>query len=323
LSGPIPPELGNLANLQQLGLGSNQFNEPIPPELGNLTNLQFLYLNNGRLSGSIPLELGNLTNLQVLFLSNNNQLTGAIPLGFTSLTALERFVFGFTDLCEPSDPAFQRWMDAIEVVQSTNVLCDDGTAPECGPITVAKNDDGQLTTVRSFARDPESGIQRADFIRLDNLRGFLNDAGPYSEDEVQTFDPATTPRVDIRGERIRFDAGGAIIVRVTNGEGLSADCDPVVETLVAEAPEAFALEASYPNPFHGTTTIPFSVAEPAYVRLAVYDLLGREVARLVDREMAPGTYEVQWSAPKLASGTYFYRIEAGSFQATRRLSLVK
>ena len=64
LSGAIPPELGNLANLQNLDLGSNQLSGAIPPELGNLANLQSLNLNDNQLSGAIPPELGNLTNLE-------------------------------------------------------------------------------------------------------------------------------------------------------------------------------------------------------------------------------------------------------------------
>jgi len=137
------------------------------------------------------------------------------------------------------------------------------------------------------------------------------------------FDPGFVDHLYIRGERIRFDAGGAIVVRVTNGAGQFSDCDPVNTSLVAEAPETFGLGQSYPNPFRTATTIPFRIAEPGHVTLSVYDVLGREVARLIDREMAAGAYEVQWSAPQLASGTYFYRVEAGDFRATRRVSIVR
>ena len=78
VSGPIPPELGNLASLQSLHLGGNLLSGPIPPELGNLANLQSLDLVYNRLSGPIPPELGNLANLQSLDLVHN-QLSGPIP----------------------------------------------------------------------------------------------------------------------------------------------------------------------------------------------------------------------------------------------------
>ena len=78
LSGALPPELGDLANLRELGLESNQLNGEIPPELGNLANLTELNLRINQLSGEIPPELGNLANLTGLYLGFN-QLSGEIP----------------------------------------------------------------------------------------------------------------------------------------------------------------------------------------------------------------------------------------------------
>ena len=87
LSGSIPPELGNLAILHWLSLSYNQLSGSIPPELGNLDNLDYLYLYNNRLSGSIPSELGNLDNLVSLAL-HNNQLSGSIPSELGNLANL-------------------------------------------------------------------------------------------------------------------------------------------------------------------------------------------------------------------------------------------
>ena len=78
LSGEIPAEVGNLTNLEWLGLGRNQLSGEIPGELGRLTNLEELFLSENRLSGEIPGELGSLVNLEELFLSEN-QLSGEIP----------------------------------------------------------------------------------------------------------------------------------------------------------------------------------------------------------------------------------------------------
>ncbi len=89
LSGPIPPELGALVNLQTLNLDSNSLTGSIPPELGNMSRLRNLWLSRNNLDGSIPPELGNLTNLGGLFLFNNN-LNGSIP---PELGKLSRLVF--------------------------------------------------------------------------------------------------------------------------------------------------------------------------------------------------------------------------------------
>ncbi len=87
LSGSIPPELGNLTNLQVLGLPLNQLSGSIPPELGRLTNVTFFALFSNQLTGSIPPALGNLTNVQYLSLAGN-QLRGNIPPELGNLTNL-------------------------------------------------------------------------------------------------------------------------------------------------------------------------------------------------------------------------------------------
>jgi hypothetical protein len=88
-------------------------------------------------------------------------------------------------------------------------------------------------------------------------------------------------------------------------------------------PREFRLEQNYPNPFNPSTNIQFSIAEGGRVTLRVYDLLGREVKKLVDDEFNPGVYTVTFDAAGLSSGMYIYRIEAGSFIQTKRLVLLK
>ena len=97
LTGSIPPELGNLANLTYLDLGDNQLTGSIPSELGNLANLQALYLDNNQLTGSIPPELGNLANLQALYLYYN-QLTGSIPPELGNLVNLGTLYLSYNQL---------------------------------------------------------------------------------------------------------------------------------------------------------------------------------------------------------------------------------
>ena len=107
---------------------------------------------------------------------------------------------------------------------------------------------------------------------------------------------------------------------------------PVAPTDVADIgiPQEFRLEQNYPNPFNGETVIRYAVAaagahggDATNVRLAVYDMLGREVAVLVDEKKAPGVYAVTWNAGRLATGAYVYQLNAGRSVRTRKLVMLK
>jgi|GEM_PF-3111276 len=85
----------------------------------------------------------------------------------------------------------------------------------------------------------------------------------------------------------------------------------------------FSLEQNYPNPFNPTTSIKFSLAERSNVVLKVYDVLGKEVATLVNGERAEGVHEITFDASDLSSGLYIYTINAGGFTATKKMMLLK
>jgi hypothetical protein len=88
-------------------------------------------------------------------------------------------------------------------------------------------------------------------------------------------------------------------------------------------PRAYAFEPSYPNPFRASTTFRFALPERASVKLLVYDLGGRLVARLVDETRDAGIHEIPWATEGLASGAYFVRLSAGAFHETRRVVLLR
>ena len=114
VSGPIPPELGNLANLEHLYLHENDLTGPIPTELGRLTDLESLSLESNDLSGPIPPELGELASLTWLSLRSND-LTGPIPRSLLDLARLTRFYFrGHEGLCAPGVAGFADWLGAME-----------------------------------------------------------------------------------------------------------------------------------------------------------------------------------------------------------------
>ncbi len=92
---------------------------------------------------------------------------------------------------------------------------------------------------------------------------------------------------------------------------------------IASHASSYSLEQNYPNPFNPATTIEFSISKLSIVNLKIYDLLGREGETLVNGEMTAGMHAVQFDATRLASGIYFYRLQAGSYTATKKLVLVK
>ena len=92
------------------------------------------------------------------------------------------------------------------------------------------------------------------------------------------------------------------------------------ETIV---PVEYKLYQNYPNPFNPVTTIKYDIVKAQDVKLAVYDILGREVVTLVNAQQQPGSYEVNWDASGFASGIYFYTLTSGDFTSTRKLILLK
>jgi len=106
-------------------------------------------------------------------------------------------------------------------------------------------------------------------------------------------------------------------------------CFPIgIQNISSEVPKSFALYQNYPNPFNPNTKIKFSLPNPSKggaleTRLVVYDALGRVVATLVDQQMQPGSYEVEWDAGNYPSGVYFYKLESGSFSESKKLVLIK
>jgi len=97
----------------------------------------------------------------------------------------------------------------------------------------------------------------------------------------------------------------------------------VVNTTSNRVPARFTLSQNFPNPCNPSTTINYQLPVTGFVRLKVYDVLGREIKTLVNIQQAPGTYSVTFNAEGLSSGVYFYRLQAGSFVQTKKLVVVK
>lgn len=96
-----------------------------------------------------------------------------------------------------------------------------------------------------------------------------------------------------------------------------------ISQLSNEVPEKFSLKQNYPNPFNPATNLEFGISKLGFVSLTIYDILGKEVSKLVNEELTPGNYKVEFNGSELPSGIYFYRLEVNGLRDTKSMMLVK
>jgi len=146
--------------------------------------------------------------------------------------------------------------------------------------------------------------------------------------EEMVGDPAVGIGTSIMNLKRRDYRTGSRTSRII---GLLADPSLVIRTGLVTGfdhdaptlPSETHLFQNYPNPFNPTTTFSFSIPYSSFTILSVYDLLGREVATLVNERLGPGSYTKEWDATRQASGVYFYRLKAGDHVATKKLVLMR
>ncbi len=140
--------------------------------------------------------------------------------------------------------------------------------------------------------------------------GFVSGSGTTTEPRNYFFTDSKIPngQYAYRLKQMDFD-------------GVFSYSDEIV--VEVDAPAEYALEQNYPNPFNPSTNINFSIAEASVVKIAVYNLLGQEVAELVNEFKAAGLYIVNFDASEFPSGAYFYTIETPQFRQTRKMLLAK
>jgi hypothetical protein len=110
---------------------------------------------------------------------------------------------------------------------------------------------------------------------------------------------------------------------ISQGNQINISTTAIEETSLPGVPTKFALEQNYPNPFNPSTTIRYSISERAEVKLAVYDLAGRQVALLTSGVKNLGSYQLDFTAENLASGIYIYQLTAGEFIQSKKMALVR
>lgn len=120
--------------------------------------------------------------------------------------------------------------------------------------------------------------------------------------------------------------GGAVVYAGFGATPIYYDNSSIATNITSNgeiAPASFKLSQNYPNPFNPTTNIKFDIINKGNVKLVVFDATGREVTTLVNDNLDPGSYEVNFDASKLSSGVYFYKLTSGEFSDLKKMVLVK
>ena len=174
---------------------------------------------------------------------------------------------------------------------------------------------------RFYTYTLKGGTDNGDF----SSQVFVNDEGPIAPDlggpPIATIDSLRAYAYPTDGNEIKFSIPPRSVEFILLEPG-SHVITAVKQEQVGVVGQ-FVLEQNYPNPFNPTTVISYQVPVASHAKLAVYDLLGREVAVLVDGEMQPGIHEVSFVASKLASGVYTYRLHTGDFVQSKKMVVVK
>ncbi|MEM1095817.1 MAG: malectin domain-containing carbohydrate-binding protein [Bacteroidota bacterium] len=165
---------------------------------------------------------------------------------------------------------------------------------------------------RVFSIDVENGAATWDDIDL------VRDHGAYTAVIKEATVAVADGSLDIAFTTAKNNAKVAGIEIIPADESAGKFSDDV-----AEAPSGFVLEQNYPNPFNPSTRIRFTLADAQQVSLKVYDMLGREVATLVEGRLGAGTHAATWDATNMTSGTYLYRLVGPQGALVQRMTLLK
>jgi hypothetical protein len=159
-------------------------------------------------------------------------------------------------------------------------------------------------------------VSELDFLNSVNLSSLgepTTSGGPWNTPNLQNIRDNTYPYI------IRATAG------LLFWFGIETDLIVGIEdeNIHTSIPSKFTLNQNYPNPFNPTTSIQYAVSNGQFVSLKVYDVLGTEIATLVNEEKTVGTYEVKWNAIGVPSGVYFYQLKTDGYVETKKMIMLK
>jgi hypothetical protein len=303
-------------------------------DLGSLrewsNNIQALTVLPGG-SGGSKILAGTLAGLQSS--TDNGVHWSWDPWIVRSIAVSETYLFigGNFGVCRSSDTGetFNRVSDGLwsNFIPALATLGTNVYAGSENNGFFISTDNGTTWVQRGLIKNPIYALA----VASDALGGALLYAGTRADGIFITTNSGVTwssfnagltslnvPALKVSGGYIFAGTYGSGVWRRPLGELTS------VKGVPQDVPLGFSLEQNYPNPFNPTTRIGFGVSGlGARVKLAVYDLLGREVAVLVDEKKEPGSYEVQFDGRGLASGVYVCRLQVAGYVKARKLALVR
>lgn len=175
---------------------------------------------------------------------------------------------------------------------------------------------GTATEVNNYGFNVERKLPQADWEQV----GFVFGSGNSNSPKSYYYEDSTDLQQAIYHYRLKqIDNDGAF----KYSDSIEVSTITKVES-EANAVTGFLLKQNFPNPFNPTTVISWQLAVGSYVTLKVYDVLGNEIATLVNEEKSPGRYSIKFDATNsLPSGVYFYQLRAGKFVQTKKFILTK
>jgi len=228
-----------------------------------------------------------------------NVAAGAVNDSMTAFIVKFMAAKGVTYWYHPSyelGSAIYNWMDQITPTADAKVLFVDTTGRDTNKVQ-----NNRVIGVRKWAADKSWSTV---YLAFDYL------ATDFRSDTSKA--PASDPKYNWI-----VDAGNPLAQFFAN------PWTTEVRRISDVTPYEFALQQNYPNPFNPTTMINYSIAKNAHVMLKVYNIMGQEVRTLINQDMQAGVYAVPFDASNLASGVYFYTLNAGSFVKTQKMVLLK
>lgn len=266
-------------------------------------------------------------------------------LNSTDYAILHTFIGGANDGKTTDHGYLARSGDTVFGMTQYGGASDEG-------IVFSMNDDGtNFQIIHSFGSSANDGLYPYGSLELSNgwLYGTTREGGDNNDgtvfristtgDDYEILHSLNTPVsgefpidnvvLEPEGNRLYFfsQRGGVYDTTGTNSYGTINTLFTLgsigIQTISTEMPEKFHLFQNYPNPFNPATKIRYSIKNSANVSLVIYDLNGKELAKIVNKYQQPGTYSVDFNGSEYSSGLYFARLVSGENAETRRMILLK